>query len=134
MKEKQLKIIDDFKDQMRFCVIKDGQFGFHYFQTNYNVKVIFIPETYYQKVVDMEVLFDLLHEVGHIMTSNDNMLTCEKEYYATVWAYEHRKEYGIRVGEKIKEKYNKYIWDFCLSESKDLDDFVTLNKKLTFKW
>jgi len=37
------------------------------------------------------------------------MRRCEEEYYATVWALEKCKEYGIKVPEKIIKDYQDYI-------------------------
>ena len=53
--------------------------------------------------------FTLLHEVGHIMTTKSNMRRCESEFYATVWALERCKEYGLRVPEKTVKLYQDYI-------------------------
>ena len=53
--------------------------------------------------------FTLLHEVGHIMTTTNKMRRVEEEYYATIWALERCKEYGIKVFDKIIKDYQKYI-------------------------
>lgn len=53
--------------------------------------------------------FDLLHEVGHIMTTTSKMRRVEAEYYATIWAIERCKEYGLTLTEKIINVYQKYI-------------------------
>lgn len=57
--------------------------------------------------------FDLFHEIGHIENNNSKMRRCEEEYYATVWAIEKMKEYGIadRISEKLKAEYQEYIFD-----------------------
>lgn len=52
--------------------------------------------------------FDLFHEIGHIETTKSGMRRCEEEYYATVWAIERCKEYGIKVPEKIIKVYQDY--------------------------
>ena len=54
-------------------------------------------------------LFELAHEIGHIMTKTSKMRRCESEYYATVWAIEKFKEYDLIVPESILDKYQKYI-------------------------
>ena len=41
--------------------------------------------------------FELLHEVGHIVSNKSTMRRCEQEYYATVWAVERAKEYGLTI-------------------------------------
>lgn len=57
----------------------------------------------------IESTFTLLHEVGHIMTTTSKMRRCESEYYATIWALEQCKKYGIIVNDKTIERYQKYI-------------------------
>lgn len=53
--------------------------------------------------------FTLLHEIGHLETTTPSMRRCEEEYYATVWALEKCREYGIKVPEKIIKDYQDYI-------------------------
>ena len=53
--------------------------------------------------------FTLLHEVGHIETTTNKMRRCEAEYYATVWAIEKCKEYGIKIPSKVIKKYQDYV-------------------------
>jgi len=53
--------------------------------------------------------FDLFHEIGHIETTKSGMRRCEEEYYATVWAIEKCKEYGIPIPMGTIDAYQKYI-------------------------
>lgn len=53
--------------------------------------------------------FTLLHEVGHIETTKSWMRRAEEEYYATVWALERCREFGINVPKKIIDAYQRYI-------------------------
>lgn len=53
--------------------------------------------------------FTLLHEVGHIETTKSTMRRAESEYYATVWALEEAKKYGIEIPQKTIDKYQRYI-------------------------
>lgn len=53
--------------------------------------------------------FDLLHEIGHIMTTTSKMRRVEAEYYATIWAIERFKEYGLEVPNLTLTKYQQYI-------------------------
>ena len=53
--------------------------------------------------------FTLLHEVGHIETTTSRMRRCESEYFATVWALQRCKEYGIKVPANIVKLYQDYI-------------------------
>lgn len=53
--------------------------------------------------------FTLLHEIGHIMTYKTTMRRCESEYFATIWALERAKEYGLEIPQKELKKYQDYI-------------------------
>lgn len=55
--------------------------------------------------------FTLLHEIGHIETTKSWMRRAEEEYYATVWAINECKKYGIEVPAKIIQEYQEYIDD-----------------------
>ena len=56
-----------------------------------------------------ESTFILLHEAGHIMTTTSTMRRAEEEYYATTWAIDRCKEYGIEVKESSIFDYQRYI-------------------------
>lgn len=53
--------------------------------------------------------FELLHEIGHIMTTTKKMRRCESEYYATIWALERCKEYNIKANKRTIKSYQEYI-------------------------
>jgi hypothetical protein len=53
--------------------------------------------------------FELLHEIGHIETTKSNMRRCESEYYATQWAIDTAKEYGLIIPDKLVKYYQDYI-------------------------
>lgn len=53
--------------------------------------------------------FTLFHEIGHIMTDKGGMRRAEQEYYATVWAIEECKKYGLQVPQYIIDSYQRYI-------------------------
>lgn len=53
--------------------------------------------------------FELLHEVGHIMTTKSKMRRAEAEYHATMWALRRCMEYEINVPDSIIKKYQDYI-------------------------
>ncbi|MCM1149490.1 MAG: hypothetical protein NC319_05330 [Butyricicoccus sp.] len=53
--------------------------------------------------------FTLLHEIGHIETGKSSMRRCESEYFATVWALRTAREYGIKIPEKLIDRYQNYI-------------------------
>ena len=56
--------------------------------------------------------FTLFHEIGHIENNNSKMRRCEEEYYATVWAIQKLKEYGLlnKISDKQKNLYQRYIY------------------------
>ncbi len=53
--------------------------------------------------------FTLLHEVGHIVTNTQSMHRYEQEYYATQWAIDRCRDYGLAVPERTVEQYQRYI-------------------------
>lgn len=61
----------------------------------------------------IQATFDLFHEIGHIETNTSNMRRCEEEYYATVWAVERMREYGLdgKIPDTFKRSYQEYIWE-----------------------
>ena len=56
-----------------------------------------------------ESTFTLLHEAGHIETKKSSMRRSESEYYATCWALDRCREYGLQVPEKTLRVYQRYI-------------------------
>jgi hypothetical protein len=53
--------------------------------------------------------FTLLHEIGHIETTKTSMRRAESEFYATKWALDRAKEYGLTIPDEIIKKYQDYI-------------------------
>lgn len=53
--------------------------------------------------------FTLFHEIGHIENNNSRMRRYEQEFYATEWAIERCREYGVVIPEKIRREYEDYI-------------------------
>lgn len=53
--------------------------------------------------------FTLFHEIGHIETTKSTMRRAEAEYYATTWAFDLCKQYGMDIPEKTIDIYQKYI-------------------------
>ena len=62
-----------------------------------------------KKMVD---LFNILHEIGHVYTSEKWMPRAEREWRATTWAIFHMKKYGIRIPEWRKKNFQEdiYFW------------------------
>ena len=63
----------------------------------------------WKQVNSVQSTFTLLHEIGHIETTKGTMRRCESEYYATIWAIDRCKEYGITIPQKVIDGYQKYI-------------------------
>jgi len=57
----------------------------------------------------IQATFDLMHEVGHIMTTKAGMRRAEEELYATLWAFDRCREYGLKIPKKLWDDYNEYI-------------------------
>ena len=57
----------------------------------------------------IQATFDLMHEVGHIETTKAGMRRVEEELYATLWAFDRCREYGLKIPKKLWEEYNEYI-------------------------
>lgn len=53
--------------------------------------------------------FTLFHEIGHIETTKGKMRRAESEYYATAWAIDRFKEYGITIPQRTLFAYQRYI-------------------------
>lgn len=78
----------------------------------------------------------LFHEIGHIETTTPSMRRCESEYYATVWAIEKLREYGIlnKVSAKQKELYQNYIYMELDRGIRRGGKGYPTKKALTFDW
>ena len=57
----------------------------------------------------IQATFTLFHEIGHIETTKSKMRRAEAEYYATVFALNLCKEYGLTVPQKTIKVYQDYI-------------------------
>ena len=63
----------------------------------------------WKQVNSIQSTFTLLHEVGHIETTKSSMRRAESEYYATMWALDRCKEYGLNVPDQTIKTYQDYI-------------------------
>ena len=87
-------------------------------------------------------LFELAHEIGHIMTKTSKMRRCESEFYATVWAIQELNNYELQIPEKQLNAYQRYIYreldrglrrgggDDLPIEEVDLRNALTIDLKL----
>ncbi len=53
--------------------------------------------------------FTLFHEVGHVETKTASMRRSESEYYATCWAIDRCREYGLSIPENEIYDYQEYV-------------------------
>lgn len=58
----------------------------------------------------LQCTFDLFHEIGHIETTKPSMRRAEEEYYATCWAIDRFKEYGLEIPERTLHVYQRYVF------------------------
>jgi len=79
-------------------------------------------------------LFDLLHEIGHIMTNKPGMKRCEEEFYATQWAIAEMKKYKYEISDKRKNVFQEYIWKWRDTAIKLKAKSVPSREELTLKW
>lgn len=63
----------------------------------------------WKQINSIQSTFTLFHEIGHIETTKSTMRRAEEEYYATVWAIDRCREYGLEIPEKTIEIYQNYI-------------------------
>lgn len=57
----------------------------------------------------LESTFTLLHEIGHIETTQGWMRRAEEEFWATIWAIEVMWMHEMDVPKKILDEYQRYI-------------------------
>lgn len=105
-KEIWKKIIEDYS----------GDIGiYHNFKENYSCavlehRIIFISYIYRNKYT-IDSIMNLLHEIGHIMTSDKKDAPCLREYKASQWAIDKCKEYGLRPTKKVVQDHQEYIYE-----------------------
>lgn len=63
----------------------------------------------WKQAASIRSTFTLLHEIGHCENNNSKMRRCEQEYYATQWALDRCREFGINVPDDIIKRYQRYI-------------------------
>ena len=75
--------------------------------------------------------FELLHEIGHVETTKSWMRRCEQEYYATQWAIDRCKEYGLAIPDKLIQAYQEYIdWELEKGQRRHGSNYSTESLKL----
>ena len=73
--------------------------------------VIYLAEDDYEPSTMVDV-FNLLHEIGHVYTSESWMSRAEREWRATTWAIFHMKKYGVKIPNWRKDNFQDdiYFW------------------------
>ena len=82
----------------------------------------------------VESLFDLLHEIGHILTNTSKMKRCEEEFYATQWAITEIKKYGYTLSDKRKDEFQQYIWAWRETGIKHKAKNIPKKEQLILSW
>lgn len=98
------RIMRDYQEDITLC-FTDEEVPF----CIYGIKNIYFKYEIYKNPTEND-LFDLLHEIGHIMTNNTKMKRCEEEFYATQWALDNSKKYGVKVSRDRLSEFQNYIW------------------------
>ena len=116
------KNVIDFRvsnDQIACCYIKE--------------KIVYIYQKNWLNPTN-EALFDLLHEIGHILTNTSKMKRCEQEFYATQWAIEELRKYNIKLNKKRKDEFQQYIWKWRETGIKLKGKNMPEKEQLILKW
>ena len=126
--EKWNKIMRDYNDQITLCFTKeDTPF------CRYELKNIYFKYEVYMNPTE-EDLFDLLHEIGHIITNHAKMKRCEEEFYATQWAINNLKRYDVEVSNELLDVFQRYIWKWREIGIKHGAKNIPSKKQLTLKY
>lgn len=78
--------------------------------------------------------FDLLHEIGHILTNTSDMKRCQEEFYATEWAINEMKKYGYELSDERKNEFQQYIWKWRETGIKLKGKNMPNKNQLKLKW
>ena len=62
------------------------------------------------------------------------MRRCEQEYYATQWALDICKEYGIKVPQNIIDRYQRYIYRELDRGLRRGGSYYPTREEMSLKW
>ena len=99
-------ILNKYKNKMIFLFYNGDSICYR------NIHMVYLSNRIKEDPCD-DNIFELLHEIGHIMNNTDEMKTCEEEYYATVWAINESKKYKLQITDECKKMYQTYINNFA---------------------
>jgi hypothetical protein len=99
------EIQDEVISKYRITIVENSKC---YSRTHIHVKQRKICK--WKQASSIQSTFTLFHEIGHAENNNSKMRRCEEEYYATVWAIDKCKEYGLKIPQSIIDNYQRYIY------------------------
>lgn len=114
------RIINKYKNKMIFLFYDGDSISYR------SIGIIYLSNRIKEDPCD-DNIFELLHEIGHILNNTDDMKMCEEEYYATVWAINESKKYKLKITDDCKEMYQNYINGFARNRKTISVDDVILN-------
>jgi hypothetical protein len=100
------KIVNKYKDKIIIIFYEGNSLCYR------NNKIIFLSNKIKDNPID-DNIFEMLHEIGHILNNDDSMKKCEREYNATVWAIKESKKYRLNISNNCKKLYQNYINGFA---------------------
>lgn len=105
------EIREKYKSKMYFCV---GTYeGVPYSIVMY--RMVFMPQKAYSRPSAWNIMC-LLHEIGHIMTNEEDMPEYMKEYLAIQWSAEEANRIKFDVEDIWKDCFQQYIYDYLEKE------------------
>lgn len=107
MKKTYVEIQNEVISKYRIDICDGTKCSNDWSRTHAHIKIRRVCK--WKRANSIKSTFTLFHEIGHIMTTTSSMRRAEEEYYATLWALEECKKYGIVVSEKEIDRYQRYI-------------------------
>ena len=105
-KEKFYKMLDFCTNHDIVVIFNKDAIAYCYLDT----REIYLGHFYLvNKRITTDMLFDFLHEIGHILTNTIGEPVGISEYKATQWSIDNSKLWGLKPSNKYKDTYNEYI-------------------------
>lgn len=82
----------------------------------------------------VELLFDLYHEIGHVVTNEINQKRYYQEYLATEYAIKRFKKLGLKLPAKRKREWQEYIYKWRETSIKLRGKNILPKEKLVLSW
>lgn len=134
--EKFMNIIDYFNGTI--CLMTTEQivpYSIIYYNKggiDKNTGFVYFNNSIIQKPTNDD-LFDLLHEIGHIITNKYKMKRCIEEFLATKWAIENSSKFNVICSDKRFKEYQKYIYKWRETSIKHKAKNVPSMQQLTLQ-